>query len=142
MVEKVFQLIFYSIPSTSRMDKLLSFKGAVTSLILEIRLHAHRFSTNTRSGTEAIFTLIWLAHAFGTSWFAHILISGLKDGAATLNDSFVLLSATLCSHEVVFNLGNHGGLVVIELLALDVFQEKPEKKYKEKNNIRLWMIWG
>ena len=63
----------------------------------------------------------------------------LKDGAATLNDSFVLLSATLCSHEVVFNLGNHGGLVVIELLALDVFQEKPEKKYKEKNNIRLFM---
>ena len=44
----------------------LPFKVDATSLKLEIRLQAHEFGTNTRSGTEVIFTLIWLAHAFGS----------------------------------------------------------------------------
>ena len=35
-------------------------------LELEIRLHAYQICVNTQSGTEVIFTLIWLAHAFGT----------------------------------------------------------------------------
>ena len=41
-------------------------KVTATSLQLEIRLHTHPVGTNTQSATEAIFTLIWLAHAFGT----------------------------------------------------------------------------
>ena len=35
-----------------------SIKVAATSLKLEMRLHVHQVGTNTRSGTEAIFTLI------------------------------------------------------------------------------------
>ena len=42
------------------------FKVRATSLKLEIRLHAHQVATNTRPCTEVSFTLIWLAHAFGT----------------------------------------------------------------------------
>ena len=33
-------------------------KVAATSLKLEVRLHAHQVGTNTRSGTEVIYTLI------------------------------------------------------------------------------------
>ena len=39
---------------------------------------------NPRSGTEAIFTLIWLVHVFGIGNFACSLMSGLNDDAATL----------------------------------------------------------
>ena len=45
---------------------LQCFKVTATALKLEIRLHTHQVGLNTRSGTEVIFTLIWLAHAFGT----------------------------------------------------------------------------
>ena len=41
-------------------------KVAAMSLILDIRLHPHQIGTNTWSGTEVIFTLVLLAHAFGT----------------------------------------------------------------------------
>ena len=38
-----------------------------------------RLAMNTQSGTEVIFTLIWLAHAFQKlGYFARNLISGLK----------------------------------------------------------------
>ena len=62
------------------------FKVAATSLKLEIRLHAHRVGTNTHSVTEAILTLAWLAHAFGTTLLCslHSLVSGLDECAATL----------------------------------------------------------
>ena len=61
------------------------FKVAATSWKLEIRPHAHQVGTNTWSGTEVIFTLIWLACAFGaTCRLICSLISGLNDGAATL----------------------------------------------------------
>ena len=45
-----------------------TFKVDSTSLILEIRvrLHAHLGGTKTRPGTEVMFTLLSLAHAFGT----------------------------------------------------------------------------
>ena len=43
-----------------------SLKVAATSMKLEIRLYAHLVGMNKRSGTKAIFTLIGLAHAFGT----------------------------------------------------------------------------
>ena len=61
------------------------FKVAATSLKRAIRLHAHPVGTNTRSGTEAIFTLILLAHVRSElGYFAHSLISGFNDDAATL----------------------------------------------------------
>ena len=44
----------------------LGLKVAVTSVKLDIRLHAHPVGMNSRSGTEANFMLIWLAHAFWT----------------------------------------------------------------------------
>ena len=44
----------------------LFLKVAAMSSKLEIRLYAHPVGTNTRSGIEEIFTLIWLAHAFRT----------------------------------------------------------------------------
>ena len=59
-------------------------KVAVTSLKLEIRLHAHQVGTNARSGTEAICTLIWLAHHSKLGYFACGLILGLSDNTATL----------------------------------------------------------
>ena len=52
-------------------------KVAATSLKLEIRLFAHKVGMNTRSGTEASFTLIWCVRKSQLGYFAR-LISGLK----------------------------------------------------------------
>ena len=87
-------------PPRTRMSSVqkqdYSMKVDVTSLKLEIRLHAHLVGTNTRSGTEASFALIWLAHHRSElRYFARSLISGLSDGAraATLKFSrnFILM---------------------------------------------------
>ena len=51
-----------------------TFKVDALSLRLEISLHAHPVGTNTRFGTEVIFTLIWLAYAFGIRWRTHDLV--------------------------------------------------------------------
>ena len=57
-------------------------KVTATSLKLEIRLHAHMVGTNTRSGTEAIFMLIWLAYyVFGT----RLLHSYFRSGFILVN---------------------------------------------------------
>ena len=73
------------------MQLRFSVKGAATLLKVEIRLRAHQVYTNTWSGTEVIFTLIWLAHAFGTiGYFARGLTLNLNDGTATLNNAFSL----------------------------------------------------
>ena len=57
------------------------------SLKLEIRLHTYQVGANTRSGTKVIFTqyLIGLEMRSELGYFAHSLISGLNDGAATLS---------------------------------------------------------
>ena len=64
----------------SNLTNFRTFKVAVMSLKLDIRLHAHPVGTNAWLGTKVIFKLIWLAHAF-----AHSIISGLNDGTATLS---------------------------------------------------------
>ena len=48
------------------LNELTNLKVPASCLKLEIRLHGHRMGTNTRCDTEAICTLVWLAHAFGT----------------------------------------------------------------------------
>ena len=94
------------------------FKVTATSLTLEIRLHAHQVGTNTRSGTEVMFTLLWLAHAFGSiGYFVRSLISGLDNGAATLKwyDRHVVLfvwdwdrqSLKLIAYMIVYKLLCH-----------------------------------
>ena len=58
--------IFLSGYNLFALDAVCSSQVLATSLKLEIRLHAHQIGTNTQSATKAIFTLIRLAHAFGT----------------------------------------------------------------------------
>ena len=68
---KIISFDFHHIPKLSigfnfiLYKGLVSFKVATTFLKLEIRLHTYQIGTNARSGTEVMFTLIWLAHAFG-----------------------------------------------------------------------------
>ena len=78
------------------MQKLQSFglifdyiKVVAMSLKSEIRLHAHRVGTNTRSGTKAIsHSSDWLMHS-ELGYFVRSLISGLNDGAVTFIQSHV-----------------------------------------------------
>ena len=59
---------------------------------LEIRLHTHQLGTNTRCGTEVnvMHVFIWLMCS-ELGYLAHILISGLNDGAATLSPPYPIL---------------------------------------------------
>ena len=61
-------------------------KDVATSVKLEIRLHALPVGPEHTIWYRNNFTLIWLAHAFGTiGFFARSLIPGVNGSAATLS---------------------------------------------------------
>ena len=63
-------------------------KIAVSSLKLEIKLHAHQDGTNTRSVTKVILRLSHLLMNSELGYFACSLISGLYNGAAIVRLCF------------------------------------------------------
>ena len=85
-----------------------AFEVDESSLKLEIRLRAYQAGTNTRSGTEIVFTRIWLAH----SLHACSLISGITDNASTLRDPVGKLWTELNFDKIIIfnNHSESGGL--------------------------------